>query len=485
MVNPYSLEITQSSIGVDDSMESTTANEHSVRTWMLNVLNRLAVVQPNEVRPLLWSFTYFFAILCAYYIVRPLRDEMGIAGGVNQLQWMFSGTFMVMLLAVPLFGWITRRYPPRKFLPYVYAFFIFALLLFYVLFASDVTHAYIARTFFIWASVFNLFIVSVFWSFMVDTFSSAQAKRLFGAIAAGGTVGAIAGPIITATLAMLIGPTHLLLVSMLFLGLALVCLKQLILWRRDVERHASDAASSTANSTPDQIIGGSVLAGIRLVLSSPYLLGICLMMVLFTTLSTFLYFQQAHIISLHISAPAQRTALFAAMDFSVNTLTLGIQLLLTGRIVHKFGIAWTLALIPLLLGAGFLYLGIAPVLIAVVLVQVIRRAGNYAINRPAREMLYVILGREEKYKAKNVIDTVVYRGGDAVSAWVYAGLQAMGFSISAIAFLAVPLAGIWAGISFHLGRMHDRKVHSREKQPHPFEVRDNLQNEIKHTTTRR
>ena len=457
-------------------MDSTTANEHSVRTWMLNALNRLAIVQPNEVRPLLWSFTYFFAILCAYYIVRPLRDEMGIAGGVNRLQWMFSGTFVVMLLAVPLFGWITRRYPPRKFLPYVYAFFICNLLLFYLLFASDVSHAYVARTFFIWASVFNLFIVSVFWSFMVDTFSAAQAKRLFGAIAAGGTMGAITGPIITATLVMLIGPTHLLLVSILFLGLALVCLNRLIVWRRDRQKHASYAASSTANASPDRIIGGGVLAGLRLVISSPYLLGICLMMVLFTTLSTFLYFQQAHIISVHISAPAQRTALFAAMDFSVNALTLGIQLFLTGRIVHKFGIAWTLALIPLLLGAGFLSLAIAPVLGAVVVVQVIRRAGNYAINRPAREMLYVVLRREEKYKAKNVIDTVVYRGGDAVSAWVYAGLQAMGFTISAIALLAVPLAGIWAGISFHLGRMHDRKVHSKEEQPHPCDDRDTIQN---------
>lgn len=446
-------------------MDFTTAKERSFRNWFLDVLNRLVVVRPHEVRPLIWSFIYFFAILCAYYIVRPLRDEMGIAGGVKQLQWMFSGTFVVMLLAVPLFGWITRRYPPRKFLPYVYTFFICNLLFFYLLFASDVTHAFVARTFFIWASVFNLFIVSVFWSFMVDTFSAGQAKRLFGSIAAGGTVGAILGPVITAALVVRVGPTHLLLVSMLFLGVALVCLNRLIRWCVERREGASDGASPTADTPSDRPIGGGVLAGIRLVLSSPYLLGICLMMVLFTTLSTFLYFQQAHIISRHISDPAHRTALFAAMDFSVNTLTLGIQLFFTGRIVRRFGLAWTLALVPLLLGAGFLFLGLAPVLGVVVVVQVIRRAGNYAINRPAREMLYVVLSQEEKYKAKNVIDTVVYRGGDAVSAWVYAGLQAMGFTIGAIALCAVPLAGIWAGISLRLGRMQKRLVHAQEVQP--------------------
>ncbi len=425
-------------------------------TWFPNALNRLVVVQPGEMRPLLWSFTYFFAILCAYYIVRPLRDEMGIAGGVKQLQWMFSGTFGVMLLAVPLFGWVTRRYPPRRFLPYVYGFFICNLMVFYLFFVSDITHAFVARAFFIWASVFNLFIVSVFWSFMADTFDAEQAKRLFGAIAAGGTVGAITGPIITAALVIHIGPTHLLLVSMLFLGLAMVCLNRLIHWRRDRPLPETAAEDEGITASTDRVIGGSILAGIRLILASPYLQGICLMMVLFTTLSTFLYFQQAHIISRHITDPAHRTALFAAMDFSVNTLTLGIQLFFTGRIVRKLGLAWTLALIPLLLGVGFLFLGFAPILGVVVVVQVIRRAGNYAVSRPAREMLYVVLNQEEKYKAKNFIDTVVYRGGDAVSAWVYAGLQAMGMTIGHIAFLAVPLAGLWAGISLRLGRAHKR-----------------------------
>jgi AAA family ATP:ADP antiporter len=199
-------------------------------------------------------------------------------------------------------------------------------------------------------------------------------------------------------------------------------------------------------------MGGSVFAGIQLVARSPYLLGICVLMLLFTTLATFLYFQQAQIIRDHFADPAARTAVFAAMDLAVNTLTIVMQLFVTGRLVKWLGLALTLALIPLLLALGFAVLGGAPVLAVLVVVQVMRRAGNYAIMRPAREMLYVVLGREEKYKAKNFIDTVVYRAGDAMSAWVYAGLRAMGFSLGGIAWLAVPLAGLWAWLAYTLGK---------------------------------
>jgi len=306
----------------------------------------------------------------------------------------------------------------------------------------------------------------VFWSFMTDIFTPAQAKRLFGAIAAGGTVGAIAGPILTASLVIYLGPTHLLLFSVFFLGLAVVCIRQLIRWRQSAERQPGAQGQGTAPPPgTDNAIGGSVLAGLRLVVASPYLLGICLMMLLFTTLATFLYFQQAHIISASIADPARRTALFALMDFSVNALTLIVQVFLTGRMVDRFGLAWTLALIPMLLGVGFLFLGLAPALPAVVAVQVIRRAGNYAVSRPAREMLYVVLRKEEKYKAKNVIDTVVYRGGDAVSAWVFAGLQGIGLAMGHIALLAVPLAGLWGWVSFRLGRAHGRLFASEAGVP--------------------
>ncbi|KJS00559.1 MAG: MFS transporter [Desulfobulbaceae bacterium BRH_c16a] len=415
-------------------------------------------VEPGEWRPLLWSFSYFFALLCGYYIVRPMRDEMGIAGGVDHLQWMFSGTFLAMLAVVPFFGWLTRRFAPHRFLPCVYYFFIGNLLLFYALFRSDLAHVYVARAFFIWVSVFNLFIVSVFWSFMADIFSNAQAKRLFGVIAAGGTAGALAGPALAVTLVLPLGPTNLLLFSALFLGWAILCIHRLAAWRQSV---ALPSAANPEQKTEEEVsadkpLGGSVLAGVKLVVQSPYLIGICVLMLLFTTLATFLYFQQAYIIKEHFDDPALRTALFAAMDFAVNALTLIIQLFLTGRIVQRLGLGWTLAVIPLLLVAGFLVLGMMPALWVVVAVQVLRRAGNYAIMRPGREMLYVVLSKEEKYKAKNFIDTVIYRGGDAVSAWAYAGLLAIGLSGAGISLAAVPLACAWVWISFRLGNRQEQ-----------------------------
>ena len=395
-------------------------------------------------RALGWSFFYFFSLLCGYYVVRPMRDEMGVAGGVEHLQWLFTGTFVVMLAAVPLFGWVSARFERRRFVPYVYYFFIAHLLAFYALFESDIRHAYVARAFFIWASVFNLFVVSVFWSFMADIFNNAQARRLFGAIAAGGTAGAIAGPVFTTFVAVPLGPSNLLLVSASLLGLAAVCIRRLIVWRAAYP----EAPGAEPGARP---MGGSILAGIRLVAGSTYLLGICLLMLLFTTLATFLYFQQAHIVRDSFDDPAQRTAVFAGMDLAVNTLTVLTQVLLTGRLVRWIGLGWTLALVPLLLAGGFVWLASAPLLAVLIVVQVLRRAGNYAIMRPARELLYVVLSREEKYKAKNFIDTVVYRGGDATSAWVYASLSGLGLSLSALALLAAPLAVALARVAYRLG----------------------------------
>jgi AAA family ATP:ADP antiporter len=433
---------------------------------MRSRIERLFAVRPGEVRGLIWAFTYFFSLLCSYYIVRPMRDEMGIAGGVDKLQWMFTGTFVAMLAAVPLFGWVTKRFPVRQFLPYVYYFFIADLLIFFLLFKSNISHAYVARGFFIWASVYNLFIVSVFWSFMADSFSTEQAGRLFGIIAAGGTAGALCGPALTAVLVMILGPTNLLLVSAAFLSLAIWCIYRIIAWRKSApagESPNSASSHNSLNSGTDQTIGGSIFAGIRLVFGSSYLTGICFLMLLFTTLATFLYFQQAQIIRDSFENPADRTAVFAAMDFTVNALTISTQLFLTSRIVHRLGLNWTLAIIPLFLGLGFVLLGWMPTLSILIVVQVLRRAGNYAVMRPAREMLYVVLEKEEKYKAKNFIDTAVYRGGDAVSAWVYAGLKAAGLGLAGIAFVAVPLAGIWAWISFKLGQRQTRMATQAQK----------------------
>ena len=419
-------------------------------------LQRLVDIEPGEQKAMLWAFCYFFVLLCSYYILRPMRDEMGVAGGVENLQWLFTGTFMAMLATVPLFGWLASRYSRAAFLPIVYGFFIINLLLFYFLFNSDIADVWIARAFFIWVSVFNLFVVSVFWSFMTDIFDNRQARRLFGFIAAGGTAGALAGPALTAMLVKPLGPENLMLISAALLACAIFCIRQLIRWRSSHDD--PDPATERSADTP---LGGSVLAGIRLVLQSPYLLGIALLMLLYTTLATFLYFQQAQIIRDAFTDPSERTAVFASIDFAVNLLTVLIQLFFTGRLVRWLGLPWTLALVPLLLALGFMALATAPVLAVLAAVQIIRRAGNYAIMRPSREMLYVVLGREEKYKAKNFIDTTVYRGGDAISAWIYTGLRSLGLGLSGIAWLAVPLAGLWALLAYRLGREQTRRAQGK------------------------
>jgi AAA family ATP:ADP antiporter len=427
------------------------SSRHSIA--LARWLERLVNVEPVEVRALFWSFSYFFALLCSYYIVRPMRDEMGVVGGVENLQWLFTGTFAVMLAVVPVFGWITSRYRRSRFMPAIYYFFILNLILFYALFESQHNEVIVARSFFIWTSVFNLFVVSVFWSFMNDIYSDAQARRLFGFIAAGGTAGALAGPALTTSLAVSVGPANLLLVSAGLLLWTVVCISRLGYWQSQQPTLERDA---TGQATPGQAMGGGIFAGIRLVFSSSYLLGIAGLMVLYTTLSTFLYFQQAQIVRDSFANGAERTAVFAAIDLAVNSLTILLQVFITGRLVKWLGLAWTLALIPLLLCAGFVALALAPVLLVLIVVQVIRRAGNYAITRPAREMLYVVLDREQKYKAKNFNDTVIYRGGDALSAWFYTGLGSLGLGLSGLAWVAVPLASLWAWVAYRLGRQQSQ-----------------------------
>ncbi len=421
-----------------------------------SMLRRIVDLRPGEAKALLWSFAYFFCLLCSYYILRPLRDEMGIQGGVNNLQWVFSGTFVAMLLAVPLFGALAARLPRHRLLPLVYYFFIFNLLVFFLLLKSDIATAAVARAFFIWVSVFNLFVVSVFWSYMADLYNNEQARRLFGFIAAGGSAGAVLGPLLTASLAPSLGIVNLLLVSAALLLLAVVCIRALARWAMD--RQPARAAQA------DRPIGGGVLSGVQLVLRSPYLLGICLYILLYTMLSTFLYFEQARIVADTFSDSASRARLFALMDLGVNTLTILGQVLVTARIIAHFGVSVTLALIPAAVALGFLALAAFPTLAVLVTFQIVRRAGNFAVARPTREILYTVVSREQKYKSKNFIDTVVYRGGDAISGWLYTGLAAVGLGLSAIALVAVPVALAWLCTGVALGRKQET-LRARGEQP--------------------
>lgn len=405
-------------------------------------------MRADEVRPVLLSCTYFFCLLAAWFIMRPIREQMGVAGGTANLKWLYTGTLLTTLLVHPPFAALVARLPRSRFITISTRFFIANILVFFVLFKTMPEGAlvWVGRVFFVWTSVFNLFVVSVFWAFMVDVFRTDQAKRLFGFIGVGGTLGGIVGAAVTAALARPLGPIVLFLVSAALLEGAVQCVGQLT-------RDAAPAAN--AAPTPDRgesLIGGQTLAGISHVFKSPYLLNICLYMMLFTVGSTILYFQQAHIAEQTFHDRATQTAFFARIDLAVNLLTLVTQTFLTGRLMKWLGVPAMLALLPILTIAGFATLGLAPTLGVFVVFQVLRRSGEYAVARPTREVLYTVLEREDKYKAKHFIDTFVYRSGDQVGAWSMAGMTALGLGLAGTAFVAVPLAGVWLVIALWLGR---------------------------------
>jgi AAA family ATP:ADP antiporter len=435
------------------------------------LIRRAADVKEQEIAAVIWSAAYFFFVLAAYYVLRPLRDEAGVAGGVENLPWLFTGTLVGMLLIHPVFASLVGRLPRRRFVPLTYRFFILHLAIFFVLyrFADPAKNVWIGRVFFIWGSIFNLFVVSVFWSFMNDVFRPGQSKRLFGVVAVGGTIGAITGSSITSRLAEPLGPVNLLLVSALLLELACYASKSL-------ERHEAALAlaageSDRAETRPpknssEDLIGGGLFDGIKSVLASPYLLGISGLMLFFTISSTFIYFQQADIVArVFGNDRVARTELFANRDLAVNVLTLITQLFLTGRIIRWLGIGTALAFVPALGVVGFALLGTWPGLAAVLLFDVLRRAANFAIQRPAREALYAVLSRADKYKAKNFNDTFVYRAGDQIGAWSYPAMAALGLGLSGLSFSMIPLSLAWLALALWLGRKYLRFQNASEGAP--------------------
>ena len=415
-------------------------------------LARVVAVRPGEARALLWSFAYFFCLLAGYYVLRPLRDEMGIAGGVRNLQWLFTATFLVMLAAVPVFGAVVARLPRKRFVPLVYHFFVANIAVFWVLLTLDIEKVVVARVFFVWISVFNLFAVSVFWSFMADLWQSEQGKRLFGFIAAGGSAGALLGPVVTVALAVPLGPVNLLIIAALLLELAVLCAHRL----ESVVPKAEEGG--TARPADSGAIGGGWLSGILMVLRSPYLAGIALWVALLSLAGTFLYFQQASIVAAASDDPAVRTRIFATIDLAIGVLTILVQFLATGRLIARFGVGPAAAALPLVFALGFLALAFTPALFVVIGFQALQRATNFALSNPAREVLFTVLDREEKYKAKNVIDIVVFRGADAGSGWVFSALRGAGLELSSISLATVPVAALWLALALGLGRGQARRA---------------------------
>jgi AAA family ATP:ADP antiporter len=410
-------------------------------------------IKPDEMRAALLSFAYFFCLLCAYYIVRPVRDEMGVTVGKGSLKDLFSVVFLVMLAAVPLFGWIVSAVEKRRVVAVIYGFFIATMLLFWLGLRTSPESRIVAGSFFIWASVFNLFVISLFWSVMSDLWSTEQAKRLYGFFAAGGSVGAFAGPIVTQVFVRLIGPNNLLPVSAAFLGLAILVAAEL---RRSFARHAP-AAAVESSAKP---IEGGVLDGAVRVWQSPYLFRIALVILIANLVSTFFYLEQSHIVGETLKDRAARVELFSRLDLAVNIATVLLQVFVTGRVMQRYGVALAAASLPVVAILGLIALSIAPVLAVVVAVMTAERAVAFSLASPAVKSLYTVVSAEDKYKAQNFIDTVVYRGGDAASGWLFGwlGRDGLGLATGLVSFITIPLAVLWLWLTVDLGRRQNERA---------------------------
>jgi AAA family ATP:ADP antiporter len=408
-------------------------------------LQHIVPFEKGEGAAVVWSCAYFFFLLSSYYVIRPLRDAMGVARSDETLTWLYMGTLLGTLIANPIFSFLVSRFPRRVFLPVVYHVLALCLVTFWALlrFLPPEGAKAVAGVFFVWASVFNLFAVSVFWGFMADLYRSDQGKRLFGFIGVGGTLGALAGAQLTKSLAAPLGPVNLVLGAALILEAAVFCMRRLLrLFHVDEE----------SSRDPGRPPGRGVLEGIRLVSKSPYLLGICLFLLLYSISSTFLYFEQARIVRAAFTDPAAKTAYFANIDFWANLVTAITQVLLTGRILSRLGITTGLSALPAVTAGALAAVAAAPTAAMMTIVQVVRRSTEFAVVRPSREVLYTVTTREEKYASKSLIDTFVYRGGDAIGAWTDQLLKALNVAMGTLAAIFVPVAVGWVALAAFLGR---------------------------------
>ena len=388
--------------------------------------------------PLWWSFLYFFCLLSGYYVLRPVREAMAASADMEALfppgliawfaahgmplkdftlQFLFSCVFLIMLVLQPLYGWLVSRYPRRVFLPLVYGFFIITLFAFYAMFSAGVPGR--GAAFFFWTTVFNLFAVAVFWSFMADVFSNVQARAFYGYIGAAGTVGAFLGPIITSSLVQRVGIANLMLVSAGFLSICLFCIWKLRPWavQREREQQLADG---------EQPMGGSVFDGLKLIAREPLLRWLALMVIFGVGVGTMLYNEQASIVRRMITDPAASTAFYSRIDLAVNALTLLIQLGLTRWLLSRYGVAPALLIPGFAIIIGFSIAAASPLPVMVAVIQVLTRASEFSLGKPARETIYTRVDRQWRYKAGAAIDTVVYRGADLTFAWVHKGLSLFG-----------------------------------------------------------
>jgi AAA family ATP:ADP antiporter len=412
--------------------------------WIARLFN----VRDHEAPVVGAGLAMFFLLFAGYFMLRPIRETMGVAGGVDNLQWLFTGTFVATLAVLPLYGWIASRVSRRRIVPWVFGVVVAGLLAYGAAMLVWPDNVWLARTFYIWVSVINLLMISLAWSVLADVMESHEAKRLFALIAAGASLGGLVGPLLTTLLVKPLGHGGLMLLSAVLIGASAATATWLHRWR---DRHPLPAGTSSAEQR-QRPLGGNPFAGATAVFRSPYLLGIAFFVLLLATVTTFLYFEQAKLVAERFTDKEEQTQVFGLIDTVVQTLAILSQLFITGRIAQKLGVGVLLVAVPVVVAAGFLWLALAPVFAVFVVVMVVRRAGEYAFVRPGREMLYTVMPAEQKYKAKNFIDTVVYRGGDALSGWVKRALDVLAEHPAAAMFIGAGVAAAWAITGVALGR---------------------------------
>src|SRR3989449_1961986 len=434
---------------------------HAARRYsMKKLFSKIVDVKPNEVRALWLGFILFFVVLAGYYVIRPIRDNIG-ATQFENLWWMFTVVLVAMIVANALFSMIVARMSRRKFIPIAYRFFILNLVIFFVLmqFMPPGKQPWVDGCLFVWVSVFNLFATAVFWGFMTDIFTNEQGKRLFGFIAVGGSLGGMLGPLITASLVHRVSTGVLLLICAGMLEIAAQSIRFFPAeFRRSDSKSAGDAAAA------EKPIGGKFWDGVTHICKSPYLFGLFLFILLYTLTPTGTYFQQSELTKVGFADRAARTAFFAKLDLSVNTLTLLLQIFLTGRLMKFLGVTVTLLFMPVLSLFGFAAMGLVPVLAVLAVFQVARRASTFAFMRPAREVLFTVLRREGQKKKNEVIGTLRHPRGDQLGAWSYGGLQALGLGLSTISFIAVPVVAGWCALGIWLGRKQVELARARKTE---------------------
>ncbi|NVJ68618.1 MAG: MFS transporter [Gammaproteobacteria bacterium] len=416
---------------------------------LTRLIDRVSKVHPNELKATMVSFAIIFILMASYFVLRPVRDAMASDWSDSEVSFLWNLQFFISIGIVSLYGLIISKLKFKNVVPLVYTAFAVSFLVFYFLVPLFPDPTFVEKSFYVWVSAFSLFHVSVFWSFMADTFNKEQSKRVFSVVAAGASAGAFFGPAIPTIFAEKLGLDNLMLIAAV--GLILVVPLVIYMYRLKSEDLHNDALEADLSEAK---LKAQWWTGFKAIFTNKTLFGIAVFILLYVFIGSFVYFEQKNLLADY--SRADRTQILGSIDWITNTLTFGLAFFVTGRLTTKLGMAATLALVPFIIMAGMIILAFAPVVVVLLALQVTRRAGNYAVTRPAREMLFTDVSVDERFKAKPVIDIVVYRGGDAVSGSLFALLsEGLGLGLAAISLVGAGIASVWGGLAVYLGRRYD------------------------------